>query len=131
MPQAIWNGAVLAESDRTVVVEDNHYFPPDTLRREYFVPSKDRTFCHWKGVASYYHVQVGDAINENAAWFYPHPKPAAANIQGYVAFWHGVQILSSEGDEQQTASAVPEIQDPVVAEDESVQQPWWRRLVAR
>ena len=92
MPRATWNGAVLAESDRTVVVEGNHYFPPDALRRDHFQASDTHTTCHWKGEASYYTVVVGDAVNRDAAWYYPDPKPAAANIKGYVAFWKGVKV---------------------------------------
>lgn len=92
MARAIWNDTVLAESDRCEFVEGNAYFPPDSLRREYFAPSETRTTCSWKGEASYFHVKVGDATNPDAAWTYPDPKPAADNIKGYVAFWKGVQI---------------------------------------
>jgi uncharacterized protein (DUF427 family) len=92
MPRAIWNGAVLAESDRTVVVEGNHYFPPDAVRREHLRESDTHTTCHWKGLASYYDVAVGGQVNRDAAWYYPEPKPAAANIKGYVAFWKGVRV---------------------------------------
>jgi uncharacterized protein (DUF427 family) len=90
--RAVWKGAVLAESDDTVVVEGNHYFPPDSLRREHFRPSDTHTTCGWKGVASYYHVVVGDDVNRDAAWFYPEVKPAAKEIQGRVAFWKGVRV---------------------------------------
>lgn len=90
--RATWEGAVLAESDRTIVVEGNHYFPPDTVDREYLVPSDHHTTCWWKGEASYYHVRVGDRVNENAAWYYPDPKPAAGNIAGRIAFWKGVRV---------------------------------------
>jgi len=90
--KAIWQGAVLAESDRTVVVEGNHYFPPDAVRREFFQPSEHHSFCGWTGEASYHHVVVGDQTNPNAAWYYPTPMDAARNIAGYVAFWKGVQI---------------------------------------
>ncbi|HEV56446.1 MAG TPA: DUF427 domain-containing protein [Phycisphaerales bacterium] len=93
--KAIWNGTVLAESDETIVVEGNHYFPPDSVNRDYFHPSDHHTTCPWKGLASYYDVVVGDAVNENAAWTYPNPKPAAAElgITDYVAFWRGVQVV--------------------------------------
>jgi uncharacterized protein (DUF427 family) len=92
--KAIWNGTVLAESDETIVVEGNHYFPPDSVNRDYFRASDHHTTCPWKGLASYYDVVVGDAVNENAAWYYPVPKPAAAElgITDHVAFWRGVQV---------------------------------------
>jgi uncharacterized protein (DUF427 family) len=92
--KAIWRDVVLAESDDTEVVEGNHYFPPDSLKREYFRESDHRTVCGWKGTASYYHVVVGEAINEEAAWFYPDPKPEADHLRHYVAFWRGVQVKS-------------------------------------
>ncbi|MGD0678618.1 MAG: DUF427 domain-containing protein [Polyangiaceae bacterium] len=92
MPRATWNGAVLAESADTVVVEGNHYFPPDSLCREYVVPSDTHTTCGWKGVASYYHVVVAGRRNPDAAWFYPEPKDAAKSIRGRVAFWKGVDV---------------------------------------
>lgn len=90
--KAVWQGKVLAESGRTVVVEGNHYFPPDAIKREYFAPSDTRTTCHWKGVASYYHVRVGDQSNADAAWYYPEPKDAAKLIKDHVAFWRGVEV---------------------------------------
>lgn len=90
--RAIWHDAVLAESDDTVVVEGNHYFPAASLRREHFRPSGQHTTCPWKGVASYYDVIVGQAVNSGAAWYYPAPKPAAAEIEGRVAFWRGVDV---------------------------------------
>ena len=90
--QAVWNGAVLAESADTVVVENNHYFPVDSLRREHLRTSDHHTVCSWKGTASYYDVVVGDAVNANAAWYYPEPKEAAAQIKDHVAFWHGVEV---------------------------------------
>ncbi len=90
--KAIWNGAILAESDRTIVVEGNHYFPPDALRREYFSDSTTHTTCPWKGMASYYNVSVNGQTNTGAAWFYPAPKDAAREIKGYVAFWRGVTV---------------------------------------
>jgi len=92
MPKAVWNGAVIAESDRTEVVEGNHYFPPDSVRRELVRPSATHTVCGWKGTASYYDVVVGDATNRDAAWYYPEPKDAARQIAGWVAFWRGVRV---------------------------------------
>jgi uncharacterized protein (DUF427 family) len=92
MPKAIWNGAVLAESDRCEVVEGNQYFPPDSLNQEYFKPSNTHTSCGWKGVASYYTIEVDGKQNTDAAWYYPTPKEAAKNIAGYVAFWRGVKV---------------------------------------
>lgn len=91
--KAIWNGAVIAESDKTIVVEGNHYFPPESVRREYLQPSDTHTTCPWKGIASYYHVVVGGEVNRDAAWYYPEPKPAASHIKDYVAFWRGVQVV--------------------------------------
>lgn len=90
--KATWNGAVLAESDQTIVIEGNHYFPPESVRREYFVESDAHTTCPWKGVASYYDVAVDGKTNAGAAWYYPAPKDAAKQIKGYVAFWHGVEV---------------------------------------
>ena len=90
--KAIWNEAVLAESNDTVVVEGNHYFPADSIEREYFQESATHTICPWKGEASYYTVAVDGKTNPDAAWFYSDPKPEAAEIKDYVAFWHGVQI---------------------------------------
>jgi uncharacterized protein (DUF427 family) len=89
--QAIWNGTVLAESDDTVVVEGNHYFPRESLREEYFRDSGKHTTCPWKGEASYLSVVVDGAENADAAWYYPQPKPAAEEITGRVAFWRGVK----------------------------------------
>lgn len=92
MPQAKWNGKVIAESDDTIVVEGNHYFPPDAIKQEYFKPNSDSTHCPWKGDASYYNVEVDGKVNEGAAWYYPEPKEAASKIKGYVAFWRGVEV---------------------------------------
>lgn len=92
MKQAIWNGVVLAQSDKTVVVEGSHYFPPESLAREYFKPSATHTTCGWKGEASYYTIEANGERNPDAAWFYPTPKDAAKNISGYVAFWKGVSV---------------------------------------
>jgi len=90
--QAVWNGKVLAESDRTVVVEGNHYFPPDAVNRELFEDSATHSACPWKGMASYYTLSVGGESNPDAAWYYPAPKPKAEKIRDYVAFWHGVEV---------------------------------------
>ncbi len=92
MMRAIWNGAVLAESDGTVVVEGNHYFPPDSIDRQYFKASDHTSICPWKGEASYYHVQANGQVNENAAWVYGEPKAAASEIKDRIAFWKGVTV---------------------------------------
>ncbi len=99
MMQAVWNGAVLAESDDTVVVEGHHYFPADSLHREYFSKSWFRSLCYWKGLASYYTVTVDGAVNKNAAWYYPHPSPFARRIKDRVAFWYDVQVVDRSHDE--------------------------------
>jgi uncharacterized protein (DUF427 family) len=93
MPQAKWQGAVLANSDTTIIIEGNHYFPPDSLDRQYFQNSSTHTFCSWKGEASYYTIRVGDQTNQDAAWYYPTTKEAAKEIKDYVAFWKGVEII--------------------------------------
>lgn len=90
--KATWNGETIAESNETVLVEGNHYFPADSINREYFSPSETHTVCGWKGTASYYDIAVNDAINKDAAWYYPDTKPDADNIQGFVAFWRGVVV---------------------------------------
>lgn len=90
--KAVWKGATLAESDDTVVVEGNHYFPADSINRDFFRESETHTVCPWKGTASYYDVAVGGEVNKDAAWYYPEPKDAAAEIKGRVAFWRGVQV---------------------------------------
>jgi uncharacterized protein (DUF427 family) len=90
--KAVWNGAVLAESNNTIVVEGNHYFPPESIHREFFKPSSNHTTCPWKGQASYYTIEVAGKVNEDAAWYYPEPKDAARNIKNYVAFWKQVEI---------------------------------------
>jgi uncharacterized protein (DUF427 family) len=92
MPRAIWRGKVIAQSDDFETVEGNVYFPASALVKEHFRPSDHTSVCPWKGTASYYHVVVDDETNENAAWFYPDPKAAAANIRGRVAFWKGVTV---------------------------------------
>jgi len=90
--KAIWNGTVIAESDDTVVVEGDHYFPAASLRREYTLPSNTKTMCSWKGQASYYTLFVDGDANPDAAWFYPDPKEAASSIRGRIAFGKGVAI---------------------------------------
>jgi len=95
MPKATWNGTVIAESDRTKVVEGNQYFPPDAVRREHLRESSTHTTCPWKGVASYYDVVVGSEVNKDAAWYYPETKEAATDIRGYIAFWRGVSVEPS------------------------------------
>ena len=92
MAKALWHGVVIAESDRTVVVEGNHYFPRSSVRAEYLRESDTHTICPWKGTASYRDIVVNGDRNGDAAWFYPNPKPAAAQIKDYVAFWKGVHV---------------------------------------
>jgi uncharacterized protein (DUF427 family) len=90
--KAVWQGKVLAHSDKTILIEGNHYFPPDSIKRECFAPSETHSTCSWKGVANYYHVRVGDKSNSDAAWYYPRPSEAAKSIKDYVAFWRGVEV---------------------------------------
>ena len=95
MAKATWNGVVLAESDDTVIVEGNHYFPPDAVRWDHFQPSDDHSVCPWKGTASYHDVVVDGEVNPGAAWYYPEPKDAAAEIKDRIAFWRGVVVDAS------------------------------------
>ncbi|PZO15491.1 MAG: hypothetical protein DCF26_13250 [Burkholderiales bacterium] len=90
--KATWNGAVIAESDDTVVLEGNHYFPETSLNRDFVTFSNHRTSCPWKGQASYYSLLVNGELNSDAAWYYPNPKPEADEIRGRVAFWKGVKV---------------------------------------
>ena len=90
--KAIWNDTILAETEDTVVVEGNHYFPADAIHKEYFRESQTHTSCPWKGQASYYDVVVDGKVNSGAAWYYPEPKEAASQIKDHVAFWKGVQV---------------------------------------
>ncbi|MGA8572179.1 MAG: DUF427 domain-containing protein [Desulfobaccales bacterium] len=90
--KAMWKNAVLAESNQTVVVEGNHYFPPEAVNRQYLRPSDTHTTCPWKGLASYYHINVEGEINKDAAWYYPYPKDGVKNIKNYIAFWKGVEV---------------------------------------
>ena len=92
MLKAIWNGAVLAESDRCEVVEGNYYFPPESINQQYFKESDKHTTCPWKGIANYYDIVVEGQVNKDAAWYYPATKEAAQNIKGYTAFWKGVKV---------------------------------------
>ncbi len=91
--KAIWKGQVLAESDQTVVVENNHYFPPGSVIMDFFVASDTTSICPWKGEARYYSIVVEGSENKDAAWYYPNPKEAAKEIKGYVAFWRGVEVV--------------------------------------
>lgn len=97
--RAVWHGAVLAESDRTEIVEGNHYFPADSVDPAVIRPSPRQSVCPWKGTASYLDVVVGDQVNQGAAWFYPQPKAAAATIKDRVAFWQGVKIEAVTSEE--------------------------------
>lgn len=90
--KAFWENQVLAESDQTIVIEGNHYFPPESIKQEFFAASDTHTTCPWKGIATYYSVNVGGKVNPDAAWFYPEPKDAAKQIKNYVAFWRGVKV---------------------------------------
>ncbi len=92
MAKATWNGEVLAESDQTIMIEGNHYFPPDSINKEFFQPNESHTTCPWKGIASYYDLDVNGKVNSGAAWYYPEPKEAAKEIKNYVAFWKGINV---------------------------------------
>ena len=90
--KATWENTIVAESDKTIVIEGNHYFPPESVKKEYFRSSDTHSTCPWKGLASYYHVDAGGKVNQDAAWYYPEPKEAAKQIKNYVAFWRGVKV---------------------------------------
>ncbi len=92
MPRALWNSVLIAESPHTEVVEGNHYFPPASIHKEFFHPSKTTTVCGWKGTANYFDLLVNGATNKDAAWYYAEPLAAAANIKGHIAFWKGVRV---------------------------------------
>lgn len=92
MPKAIWNGTTLAESDKCEVVEGNQYFPANSINKQYFKDSTTHTTCPWKGIASYYTIEVDGQQNKDAAWYYPNAKEKAKNIEGYIAFWKGVKV---------------------------------------
>jgi uncharacterized protein (DUF427 family) len=102
--KAIWHGAVVAESDDTVVVEGNHYFPRESLVEDHFIRSKTRSVCPWKGLASYYTITVDGAANPDAAWEYLHPSPLARKIKGRVAFWRGVEVVADDARSERTAT---------------------------
>lgn len=90
--KAIWNNTILAESNDTIFIEGNHYFPPESIKNKHFKSSDFNTVCPWKGTAAYYSIEVDGEINKDAAWFYPEPKDAAKEIKNYVAFWNGVEV---------------------------------------
>lgn len=90
--KAIWNDQIIAESDKTVQIEGNHYFPQDSINKEFFSDSSTKTTCHWKGEASYFNVEVSGETNKDAAWYYPNTKPQAEGIKNHVAFWKGVKV---------------------------------------
>ncbi|MEL6639186.1 MAG: DUF427 domain-containing protein [Bacteroidota bacterium] len=92
MMKAIWNGEVIAQSDRTTIVEGNHYFPPEAIKQEFFKTSETHTVCPWKGTASYYNLEVSGEVNPDAAWYYPQTSESASHIKGFVAFWRGVEV---------------------------------------
>jgi uncharacterized protein (DUF427 family) len=92
--KAIWNGEIIAQSDETIVVENNHYFPPDSILKQFFAASETHTICGWKGQASYYDVVVNGETNSDAAWYYPAAKDEAKEIENYVAFWKGVEVVA-------------------------------------
>ncbi|MBF6352084.1 MULTISPECIES: DUF427 domain-containing protein [Nocardia] len=93
MIRAVWNGVVLAETPRTIRLEGNHYFPPESLHRQYFGESRKKSLCPWKGLARYYTVTVGDMVNPDAGWYYPNPTPPARRIENHVAFGNGVEVV--------------------------------------
>lgn len=110
MATASWNGKVIAESNHTIVVEGNHYFPPESIQQEFFKSSATQTTCGWKGTASYKSLEVDGQTNADAAWYYPTPKDQAANIKGYYAFWKGVTVTGeSNGGDQTPDGAACEI----------------------
>lgn len=109
MVRATWHGATLADSDDTVVVEGNHYFPPESIRWDHFSPSDTHTTCPWKGEASYYTITVDGESNPDAAWCYPDPKPAALQVKDRVAFWRGVEVRTEPDDAARVVSASREI----------------------
>jgi uncharacterized protein (DUF427 family) len=107
MIRATWNGVVLAETPRTKRVEGNHYFPPESVRREHLIDSPTKSLCPWKGLAHYYTVTVDGEVNPDAAWYYPHPSPLARRIKNHVAFWNGVNVEGEpEGGQQGVAHRV-------------------------
>ena len=105
MARATWNGLVLAETDRPVLLEGNVYFPPEDVRHEYLVKTRAWSVCPWKGLARYYTVAVGGQQNKNAAWYYPRPSPLARKIRNHVAFWNGVQVELATQPQDQASGA--------------------------
>jgi uncharacterized protein (DUF427 family) len=105
MARAMWNGVVLAETDRPVRLEGNVYFPPADVRHEYLARTRAWSLCPWKGLARYYTVTAGGQQNKNAAWYYPHPSPLARKIKNYVAFWNGVQVEFGTKPEDQASGS--------------------------
>lgn len=93
--KAVWQGSIIAESDKTIVVEGNHYFPPESIKREFFHESDTHSRCGWKGTASYYSVKIDGKDNRDCAWYYPDPMEAAKDIKGHVAFWRGIEVTES------------------------------------
>lgn len=91
--KAIWKNVVLAESNNTIIVEGNHYFPPESVKKEFFHNSSSHTICSWKGVASYFDIVVDNEVNRDAAWYYPEPMEAAKQIKNYIGFWKGVEVV--------------------------------------
>jgi uncharacterized protein (DUF427 family) len=91
--KAVWNGEIIAQSDDTVIIEGNHYFPPGSVNMDLLQDSATHTICPWKGTASYYDIVVGGEVNPDAAWYYPEVSELAKAIKGYVAFWHGVEVV--------------------------------------
>jgi uncharacterized protein (DUF427 family) len=91
--KAIWNGEIIAESNKTIEIESNHYFPPTSVKKEFLIKTDLHSTCPWKGEASYYSLSVNGKVNINAAWYYANPKEAAAEIKDYIAFWKGVEIV--------------------------------------
>ncbi len=90
--KAIWNNQIIAESNETKIIENNHYFPPESVNKEYLKPTELHTTCPWKGVASYYSLEIDGKVNQDAAWYYPNPSALAKEIKDYVAFWNGVEV---------------------------------------
>jgi len=109
--RAVWNGVILAESDITRVVEGNHYFPPEAVHKEYFKENTHHTVCPWKGVASYFDVEVDGQVNRSAAWYYPEPSHAANQIKDYVAFWGGVTVeqVKEDGEVEESGGFLSKI----------------------
>jgi len=108
MTRAVWNGVVLAETSRPVLLEGNVYFPPEDIQQKYLVKTRAWSVCPWKGLARYYTVRAGGQVNKNAAWYYPHPSPLARKIKNHVAFWNGVQVDSGTVPGDRAAGTRPQ-----------------------